>query len=627
MAIPTFSFGSYASDIVSPNRVLVPTTLTAADRPLAERYQSEIDAYNTALDKYKQDVEAYNAALETWNAGPRDKEFTMATPTAPADLGYTTEDVQAFEADAASRAAAQQAAKQNALNIIMNPQGFSQQYGIGSLAFADGGDVPQTFAGTGEFPQTESSQGYTTRPVSTDADLPLVAELMVDSIPVVGDIKSGIEGADYLKKGEYGNSLLSFAGVLPFVPPLTGILKQGAKVSKSSLDDLTTPELITSWVVAPEKVNRSEFITKLATKPEVVQRSQKALNDLGYGETVPMFRIVKLTDNKEIVPESLISATLDPKLIEQNFQFLSTGKFGRAGTTDYRLLRYDVPRDRVAAYLPALSGDITSVVNTKIKKKGFGQDFAEGYQTVSDPAAHAKRLIKFQDEVLADVSGIEPKVLISPKGNPQNLLSIDASQMSLPMASGRVSTFGDLPESMQYMSPQDRKRYEDAMQGYQKFFSKGFENGGVVDEGIGSLPFEEDLYRMESNPRLGFGAYGIRHSGEGLKGKGYFGEISSPNGQVVTEYSVYDEDIGEYPSIVPTLTREEITDTISRSTKGEQPSIEVIRKARRHAIERLSEGKSPFSSNTELRFPLPSGASEDLINRISRYLENKRPND
>jgi len=142
MAIPTFSFGSYASDLVSPNRVLVPTRLTAADRPVAERYQSEIDAYNTALDKYKQDVEAYNAALETYNAGPRDKEFTMATPTAPANLGYTTEDVQAFEADAASRAAAQQAARQNALNIIRNPEGFSQQYGIGSLAFGDGGVAP-----------------------------------------------------------------------------------------------------------------------------------------------------------------------------------------------------------------------------------------------------------------------------------------------------------------------------------------------------------------------------------------------------------------------------------------------------------------------------------------------------
>ena len=125
MAIPTFSFGSYASDLVSPNRVLVPTRLTAADRPVAERYKTETEAYNQAMDKYRQDVEAYNAALETYNAGPRDKEFTIATPTAPANLGYTQEDVDAFSEASASRAAAQQAAKQNALNIIMNPQGFS----------------------------------------------------------------------------------------------------------------------------------------------------------------------------------------------------------------------------------------------------------------------------------------------------------------------------------------------------------------------------------------------------------------------------------------------------------------------------------------------------------------------
>lgn len=626
MAIPTFSFGSYASDLVNPNRVLVPTTLTAADRPVAERYKTETEAYNQAMDKYRQDVEAYNAALETWNAGPRDKEFTMTAPTAPADLGYTTEDVQAFEAAAASRAAAQQAAKQNALNIIMNPEGFSQQYGIGSLSFADGGDVPQTFAGTGEFPETDPSQGYTTRSVSTEANLPLFAELMVDSIPVVGDIKAGIEGADYLKRGEYGNSLLSFAGVMPLVPPLAGILKQGAPVSKSSLDDLTSPELITSWVVAPEKVNRNEFITKLSSRPEVLEKSQKALNDLGYGETVPMFRIVKLTDNKELLPESLISATLNPKNVQQNFEFLSTGKFG-FNPTDYRLLRYDVPREKITGYLPALVEEITPQVNKKVKQKGFGQDKVKGMNVVDNPSEHAKRLITLQDEILADVSGIKPQVLMSPQGKPQNLLSIDASNVTFPVASGKISKVEDLPESFYFKTPKERGMYEDAIKVYQNFFSKNFQHGGAVHEGIGSLPFEEDLYRMESNPRLGFGAYGIRHSGEGLKGKGYFGEISSPNGQVVTEYSVYDEDIGEYPSIVPTLTREEITDTISRSTKGEQPSIEVIRKARRHAIERLSEGKSPFSSNTELRFPLPSGASEDLINRISRYLENKRPND
>jgi hypothetical protein len=84
--------------------------------------------------------------------------------------------------------------------------------------------------------------------------------------------------------------------------------------------------------------------------------------------------------------------------------------------------------------------------------------------------------------------------------------------------------------------------------------SMSFGDGGEVGEGIASL--------RPSETSMGLSPYGVRNSGEGLKGKGYFGEIQSPSGQSVTEYSLYDEDIGEYPSIVPTLTAEELQDTI-----------------------------------------------------------------
>ena len=147
--------------------------------------------------------------------------------------------------------------------------------------------------------------------------------------------------------------------------------------------------------------------------------------------------------------------------------------------------------------------------------------------------------------------------------------------------------------------------------------SLGFEDGGAVGEGIASL--------RPSETSMGLAPYGVRHSGEGLKGKGYFGEIQSPSGQSVTEYSLYDEDIGEYPSIVPTLTAEELQDTIRRSSQGEQPSAEVIMKARMYAKDRLSEGKSSFASPTELRFPVPSNTDDDMIRRIDAYLEKNRP--
>jgi hypothetical protein len=144
-----------------------------------------------------------------------------------------------------------------------------------------------------------------------------------------------------------------------------------------------------------------------------------------------------------------------------------------------------------------------------------------------------------------------------------------------------------------------------------------FENGGAVGPDVASL--------RPSETSMGLSPYGVRHSGEGLKGKGYFGEIQSPSGQSVTEYSLYDEDIGEYPSIVPTLTAEELQDTIRRSSQGEQPSIEVIMKARMYAKDRLSDGKSTFSGPTELRFPVPSNTDDDMIRRIDAYLEKNRP--
>ena len=62
---------------------------------------------------------------------------------------------------------------------------------------------------------------------------------------------------------------------------------------------------------------------------------------------------------------------------------------------------------------------------------------------------------------------------------------------------------------------------------------------------------------MDKEDRIGLAPFGIRHSGEGAKGKGYFGELPSKDGMVSTEIST-ESDIGEHPLLVPTLTRKEI---------------------------------------------------------------------
>jgi hypothetical protein len=103
----------------------------------------------------------------------------------------------------------------------------------------------------------------------------------------------------------------------------------------------------------------------------------------------------------------------------------------------------------------------------------------------------------------------------------------------------------------------------------------------------------------------GLAPYGIRHSGEGVKGKGYFGKINMPNGKIMTEFSSQDDEIGEYPLVVPTLTKSELESL----TKGKVTKA-IREKARKHAKQRIKEGKSTFSSPTELRYPLPKDGYE-----------------
>lgn len=97
----------------------------------------------------------------------------------------------------------------------------------------------------------------------------------------------------------------------------------------------------------------------------------------------------------------------------------------------------------------------------------------------------------------------------------------------------------------------------------------------------------------------GLAPYGIRHSGEGVKGRGYFGLMAGSEG-TVTELSAED-DSGEFPLVVPTLTAEEL----DRLLAGKEPTPEMLEKASSWAATRRKRGESPFASPTELRMPRP----------------------
>ena len=135
----------------------------------------------------------------------------------------------------------------------------------------------------------------------------------------------------------------------------------------------------------------------------------------------------------------------------------------------------------------------------------------------------------------------------------------------------------------------------------------------------GELPPEEapPVNRAEG----GLAQYGLLHSGQGAKGKGYFGPMSSQDigdgGPVdyslgaqpySTELSAENDEY-EYPTMVPGLTREEL----DHLRAGHEPTDDIIRKAEAHAEKRRASGRSPFSQPDELRYPVPNMAGGKLV--------------
>ncbi len=86
--------------------------------------------------------------------------------------------------------------------------------------------------------------------------------------------------------------------------------------------------------------------------------------------------------------------------------------------------------------------------------------------------------------------------------------------------------------------------------------------------------------------------YGSRPDGT-PKGRGYLGEIKTPQGYNMTEYSIgVDFGNGEMdiPTLVPTLTPAEV-----EMVRREQLNDEIVRKAQEYALARMRLGLSPFA--------------------------------
>jgi hypothetical protein len=132
----------------------------------------------------------------------------------------------------------------------------------------------------------------------------------------------------------------------------------------------------------------------------------------------------------------------------------------------------------------------------------------------------------------------------------------------------------------------------------------GKAEGGLVDYD------PDEIAQLAQSVVEGLAPYGVRHSGEGVKGKGYFGPMAGRDG-VVTEMSAEDES-GEYPLVVPTLTAAELDSLIA----GEPISEEIYSKARSWADTRRARGQSPFADPTELRMPRPGYAAGGVAMQV-----------
>lgn len=94
--------------------------------------------------------------------------------------------------------------------------------------------------------------------------------------------------------------------------------------------------------------------------------------------------------------------------------------------------------------------------------------------------------------------------------------------------------------------------------------------------------------------------YGKRPDGT-LKKTGFLGEIKLPNGSVATEYSTQSEAVKvngkriDFPTLVPTLTRDEILIMQKDIIPNNKPIPEpIMQKAIKHAKARLAKNLSPF---------------------------------
>ena len=205
-----------------------------------------------------------------------------------------------------------------------------------------------------------------------------------------------------------------------------------------NLKNLNAEEVITTYITMPEKITRNQLITHPAisgkdnVNPNIVldfdaaaDKTNKYLKEKGFdeGSIVPVYRLIKYKVKEDpkgnIIgredyqdTETLISGSLTPEANLKTLDYFTQratdpSTKGKMGPKDrYEIVKYNVPQNKIKLAMGAYKNNITSSINKQLKNKNIIAKPIKGFKKIN-PAEDVKKLIDMQDEIIADVSGLE----------------------------------------------------------------------------------------------------------------------------------------------------------------------------------------------------------------------------
>jgi len=184
----------------------------------------------------------------------------------------------------------------------------------------------------------------------------------------------------------------------------------------------------------------------VASKPWLSEHSQDVLREVyGFNGGLSIFRVLSIPRGKKLRPETAVSTSLNPYIPVQIAVYDAPGAIWTMDDlipVDPHILRYDIPVDRVLAYVPALIEkayeDVGEEVLAKARLKA-----REGSMSADEVFEEITK--RNEEEVIADVTGIKPEVI--------DFDSRDDLLFALDLLTG------EFQNGRQYVTDREKRRY------------------------------------------------------------------------------------------------------------------------------------------------------------------------